>query len=280
MSHEVELSKVYIIALAWYWRGWGVIPIQPNSKKVVGGFGINLRRISTVEELGYWFKDRNTNLGVIAPENGIILDFDDSAVYERFTGLTDLARTYTENTPRGGYHAFLSSTQSIPHLELVPGIEVKRLCVSYPSIVGGLEYSIHTQNDILRGDIAALLDCFTLNPFHDRAEVQKSAYTAGPPKSGLIAELKAKWGIAQYLRYFEPKLRLTGRGRFLSGLCPFHGDITPSLWVDTERGLWGCHACGAHGDIVNWHARRLGTNDIRAAVRDLARYNVQVGVRV
>ena len=41
--------------------------------------------------------------------------------------------------------------------------------------------------------------------------------------------------------------------------CPFHDDKNkPSLWVDAERNLFGCRACDARGDVINFVAMLEG----------------------
>jgi hypothetical protein len=42
-----------------------------------------------------------------------------------------------------------------------------------------------------------------------------------------------------------------GPTRF-SCLCPFHGDRSPSLDVDTEKGVWLCRVCNIGGDAVTY----------------------------
>ena len=32
-------------------------------------------------------------------------------------------------------------------------------------------------------------------------------------------------------------------------LCPFHNDKNPSLSIDTQKGIYNCFACGAHGNV-------------------------------
>jgi len=56
---------------------------------------------------------------------------------------------------------------------------------------------------------------------------------------------------AQYRKYFETRL---AENRFRKSqigymaLCPFHQDRTPSLSINTDKGVWKCHAgCGAGG---------------------------------
>lgn len=70
--------------------------------------------------------------------------------------------------------------------------------------------------------------------------------------------------------YFEGAgLRLVGRGRWRSALCPFHDDTHPSLRVNAENGAFRCMACGAKGrDVLEFHRQRHGLSFVQAA-RDL-----------
>ena len=43
------------------------------------------------------------------------------------------------------------------------------------------------------------------------------------------------------------------------GLCPFHTDKTPSLYVSKAKGIWKCFVCGEGGDAIKWVAK---INDI------------------
>ena len=60
--------------------------------------------------------------------------------------------------------------------------------------------------------------------------------------------------------YFEQSgLRLMGRGRWRSAVCPFHDDHTPSLRVNMETGAFRCMACDAKGgDVLAFHRLRYG----------------------
>lgn len=282
---EGRLSDLFICAHLWVSRGWSVVPVQPDSKRLVPGFGIYQDKARSGRDIAFWWLERRCNLAVVAPESGVILDFDDIAQYDRFTSNSpELAASYTESTPRGGRHVFLESGDPLPKHSLIPGIEVKKICVVYPSRVSGREYKILVAAPIRSGDVQNALKPFILSggdnspsaPNSGRVGRSRGYLGAENVNRGIIAKVKNTWSIASYLRFFEKGLNLRGRGRWLTGLCPWHGDTTPSLWVDTERGLWGCHACGAHGDIVNWHARRLCITDMKAAAFDLDRYQVQV----
>ena len=64
-------------------------------------------------------------------------------------------------------------------------------------------------------------------------------------------------------------VRMKRRGRNLVGLCPFHGEKTPSftLYPDTES--FYCFGCGAGGDVITF-IKRIENLDYIDAVRFLA----------
>jgi DNA primase len=41
-------------------------------------------------------------------------------------------------------------------------------------------------------------------------------------------------------------------GRSWKGLCPFHGEKTPSFYVHPEKGFYYCFGCGAKGDAITF----------------------------
>lgn len=47
-------------------------------------------------------------------------------------------------------------------------------------------------------------------------------------------------------------VKLTRKGRTLTGLCPFHKEKTPSFNVSEDRGFYHCFGCGAHGDVIKF----------------------------
>jgi DNA primase len=60
------------------------------------------------------------------------------------------------------------------------------------------------------------------------------------------------------------------------GLCPFHGEKTPSFIVSPTRQTFHCFGCGAHGDAIRFLMEHTGASFIDA-VHDLAQ---QVGMAV
>lgn len=59
------------------------------------------------------------------------------------------------------------------------------------------------------------------------------------------------------------------RGRNLVGLCPFHGEKTPSFTVYPENNSFYCFGCGAGGDVITF-IKRIENLDYRDAVKFLA----------
>lgn len=53
------------------------------------------------------------------------------------------------------------------------------------------------------------------------------------------------------------------------GLCPFHGEKTPSFIVSPTRQTYHCFGCGAHGDAVRFLVDHLGLGFVEA-VKELA----------
>src|SRR3979411_2465996 len=64
-------------------------------------------------------------------------------------------------------------------------------------------------------------------------------------------------------------LRLQQAGRDLKGLCPFHQEKTPSLYVSPEKQLWHCYGCQKGGDHFTF-IQDIEHVDFKGALRLLA----------
>lgn len=65
--------------------------------------------------------------------------------------------------------------------------------------------------------------------------------------------------------YYEDKIeRLKVGPKRGVGLCPFHGDRTPSWTYNRETGYFKCFACGEAGSIVDFHMKRNGLGFVDA----------------
>lgn len=64
-------------------------------------------------------------------------------------------------------------------------------------------------------------------------------------------------------------ISLRSRGRTRVGLCPFHGEKTPSFTVYPENNSFYCFGCGAGGDVITF-VKKIERLDYMDAVRFLA----------
>jgi len=69
--------------------------------------------------------------------------------------------------------------------------------------------------------------------------------------------------------YIGTHVQLQKRGNDLVGLCPFHGEKTPSFHVHPDRGFFKCFGCGAGGDVIEF-VQRLENLSFPEASRLLA----------
>ena len=81
---------------------------------------------------------------------------------------------------------------------------------------------------------------------------------------GFLDELKARVSLVDVI---GKHVRLIRRGRQYQGLCPFHGEKTPSFHVWDDH--YHCFGCGAHGSVIDFvmQADKIG---FREAVERIA----------
>jgi DNA primase len=92
-----------------------------------------------------------------------------------------------------------------------------------------------------------------------------------PP--GFVAELLSRVDIAEIV---GRHVQLKKGGANLMGLCPFHGEKSPSFSVSPSKQFYYCFGCGASGDAIRFLTEHTGAS-FRDAVGDLAQ---QVGLSV
>ncbi|MGN7388541.1 DNA primase [Sporosarcina sp. SAFN-015] len=64
-----------------------------------------------------------------------------------------------------------------------------------------------------------------------------------------IEEIRSKTDIVDLVGEY---VQLTKRGRNWFGLCPFHGESTPSFSVSEEKQIFHCFGCGAGGNAITF----------------------------
>ncbi|OYT88392.1 MAG: DNA primase [Burkholderiales bacterium PBB6] len=84
--------------------------------------------------------------------------------------------------------------------------------------------------------------------------------------AGFIQELLSRTDIVEVVgRHVE----LKKAGINHKGLCPFHGEKSPSFIVSPTRQTYHCFGCGVHGDAIRFLTEHHGMSFVEA-VRDLA----------
>jgi DNA primase len=72
-------------------------------------------------------------------------------------------------------------------------------------------------------------------------------------------------------------LRLDKKGKELVGICPFHTDHRPSLYVSPAKQIFKCFACGAGGDVIKFVQMREGLTFPQALERLAKRAGIDLG---
>src|SRR3989454_2798463 len=85
-------------------------------------------------------------------------------------------------------------------------------------------------------------------------------------KQDAVQEIKDRLDLVDLV---SEHLRLQKAGRDLKGLCPFHQEKTPSLYVSPEKQLWHCYGCQKGGDHLTF-IQGIEHVDFRGALRMLA----------
>ncbi|MGD9110254.1 MAG: DNA primase, partial [Phycisphaerales bacterium] len=73
-------------------------------------------------------------------------------------------------------------------------------------------------------------------------------------------------------------LSLVKKGREMVGLCPFHDDHKPSLYVNPAKQIFKCFACGAGGDVFKFLQMREGLTFPQAVERLANRAGIKIKV--
>ncbi|MBI5505099.1 MAG: DNA primase [Deltaproteobacteria bacterium] len=88
-----------------------------------------------------------------------------------------------------------------------------------------------------------------------------------------IAEIRQ---AARMSEFVSPYVSLKRRGRSLLGLCPFHGEKSPSFSVSDEGGFFHCFGCGAGGNVFKFVMLMENLTFPEAVRKVAAQYGIEV----
>ena len=91
--------------------------------------------------------------------------------------------------------------------------------------------------------------------------------------SSIIETIKARADIVEVI---GEHVHLTKRGQNYIGLCPFHNDSTPSLTVNSAKGIYKCFACDASGDVIAFLQEHLKLSFVEAIQMLAKKYGVEI----
>lgn len=89
----------------------------------------------------------------------------------------------------------------------------------------------------------------------------------------IIEAIKAKADIAEVIGEY---VSLTKTGQNYKGLCPFHNDQTPSLTVNSAKGIYKCFACDASGDVFTFLQKHLNISFQKTVKMVAEKYGVEI----
>ena len=72
-------------------------------------------------------------------------------------------------------------------------------------------------------------------------------------------------------------LKLDKKGKEMVGLCPFHTDHKPSMYVNPHKQIFKCFACGVGGDVLKFVQMKENLTFPQAVERLAQRANIPAG---
>src|SRR4051794_25798469 len=73
-------------------------------------------------------------------------------------------------------------------------------------------------------------------------------------------------------------VQLKKQGRNYVGLCPFHGENTPSFSVSSDKQVYHCFGCGAGGNVFSFLMEVEGLSFQEAALKLADKANIDLGL--
>ena len=90
---------------------------------------------------------------------------------------------------------------------------------------------------------------------------------------GIITRVQRANDIVEII---SEHVNLVRKGREMVGLCPFHDDHKPSMYVHPDKQIFKCFACSAGGDVIKFVQKREGLSFMRAVERLAERAGIKI----
>jgi hypothetical protein len=260
-------------AIRYRERGLFPVPLAAKSKVPLIKWGeLRGRQLPPLAVLQRWFEDDNRNIGILCGKASgglVVLDFDSVPPYYVWRrGYPVAAASYTVRSGRG-FHVYvrpLPSGSEMPRYTLSMGLGESTcdICTNgyvaappslHPS--GRAYQALDVDAPILyveleeAGLVIVPLPTF---PFADNEDgALPPTQRIGSSGDGLVGQIKRAMPLMPYLQRYVQLQATSSDGRWQIGLCPFHDDRSPSLWVDTVRDICRCWspACPAHERVLD-----------------------------
>jgi DNA primase len=81
---------------------------------------------------------------------------------------------------------------------------------------------------------------------------------------------------ADIVQVIGQHVQLKKAGRNWKGLCPFHGEKTPSFNVSADKGFFHCFGCQKHGDVFTFVMELEGRSFVEAAEQLAGRFGIAI----
>ncbi len=94
-----------------------------------------------------------------------------------------------------------------------------------------------------------------------------------PIPDDTISQIRDAANIVEVIGQY---VQLKKAGKNWKGLCPFHGEKTPSFNVQPDKGFFMCFGCQKKGDIFNFVMELEGKSFVEAVEQLGARYNIEI----
>src|SRR5262249_27342639 len=89
----------------------------------------------------------------------------------------------------------------------------------------------------------------------------------------VISQIRDAANIVEVIGQY---VQLKKAGRNWKGLCPFHGEKTPSFNVQPEKGFFMCFGCQKKGDVFTFVMELEGKSFVEVAEQLAQRFNIEV----